>query len=118
MSLGGLVNYNNDEKTNIILHTVGEMHIVALVDIIRLKAEGPYTEFHISDGRKIIVSKTIKEYEATLPSNQFYRCHNSHIINVDNISRIYSKDNIIEMKNGDTIDISRRRKDGLLNLFK
>lgn len=84
-------------------------------DILFLKAEGMYTEFHLSGKSKILVSKGLKIYIEMLPKNIFYRCHRSFVINLKHIKRLVRKDGIyLIMENDATIPISREKQKELL----
>lgn len=98
-------------KHKIALPTLEGMVFSQLNDIIRLESDSNYTTFYFGSGTKQIVSKTLKEFEHLLEGYNFYRVHNSHIINLDHI-RIYKKGDggIVVMSDGSEITISTRRK--------
>lgn len=51
-------------------------------NIVYLKAVNSYTEIHLVDGGKILVSRTLKNFEDALGNYpQMLRCHKSYIIN-------------------------------------
>ena len=60
---------------NIILRTSEHIHSVKPSEIIRLEADGHYSTFYLSDGRKVIVSKPTSEYADILIENGFFRIH-------------------------------------------
>jgi len=79
-------------------------------DLIRLEADGCYTKVVIKDGKNKIVSRTLKDFEDTLPKNKFFRIHKSHLINLKYIKE-YSNlsGNYVTMTDGSKIEISRRK---------
>lgn len=84
--------------------------VLVFDDIIRLEAEGCYTKIVTKDGKKKIVSRTLKDFEDTLPKDKFFRIHKSHLINlnyVKNYSNISG--NFVTMTDGNRIEISRRK---------
>lgn len=87
------------------------IHIIKLKNLIRVEANGAYATIYQVGQKSIIVSKTMKDIEKYLMGDQFYRVHDSHIINT-NFIKLYSKEDggSIVMENGDVIPISRRRK--------
>ena len=88
-------------------------------DIIRIEASGSYTTFHLIDNVKHVASKSMKEYESFLDPTFFYRCHNSHIINLKKVKKFVSKDGLYaEMVDGSMPEISRRNKDAFLERLK
>lgn len=72
------------------------------------------------DGKKIIASKTLKDFEELLPDDTFFRPHHSHIINLKYISKYIKGDGgRIEMTNGIVVDVSRRKKgEFLIKIFR
>jgi two-component system LytT family response regulator len=90
---------------------------VELNDILYIKAEGSYSYFHFSDGRKVLVSKKIKEFESLLiPTGHFFRSHRTYIINLNKIKQYVKSDGgYILMNNGEHIAISRDLKEDFLN---
>jgi two-component system, LytTR family, response regulator len=88
-------------------------------DIIRLEASGSYTTFYLDQGIKHVASKSLKEYEAQLNPNDFYRCHNSHIVNLSKVVKFVNADGFFaQMNDGSMADISRKHKDEFLELLK
>lgn len=92
------------------------VHFVRLGDIIRLEAEDNYTHFMLKTGDRITASRTIKAYEDTLTSLNFVRVHKKHIVNM-NFMKTYIKGEggYLIMENGDSIEVSRRKKSNLMD---
>ena len=89
-----------------------------LNDVIHLESNSNYTNVFLTDGSKILASKTLKEFEDLLTESTFYRTHQSHLVNLNFIKKYIKGDGgQIEMKNGDIIDISRRKKDEFLKIL-
>ena len=87
-------------------------------DIVRLEASSNYTNIFLTDKTKILASKTLKEFEELLPEDVFFRPHYSHLINLNYIKRYLKTDGgVIEMQNGDQVDISRRNKEAFLKII-
>ena len=58
-----------------------------LNELIHLDADSNYTLLYFTENRKILASKTLKEFEDQLGKEQFIRLHNSHLVNIRYISR-------------------------------
>jgi len=87
--------------------------------IVRVEAAGSYTVFHLDNHVKHMVSKSMKEYENQLPENIFYRCHNSHIVNLLKVTKfVHNNGYFAEMNNGAVVEISRKNKDQFLEKLK
>jgi two-component system LytT family response regulator len=90
-----------------------------LADIIYLQAESNYTTIHFKDHPKLIASRTLGDFEELLPTDIFYRPHNSYLINLNYIKRYIKGDGgQIEMQNGDYVDVSRRKKEEFIKLMR
>ncbi|WP_269234244.1 LytR/AlgR family response regulator transcription factor [Flavobacterium flavigenum] len=101
----------------IILPTQEAMYVVKLEQIIRCETSGSYTTFFLTDGRKIIVSKPLKNYEDLLEPPAFFRIHQSHLINVNCIVS-YSREGMVQMNDKSFIPISRAKKEQFFKLMK
>jgi len=94
-------------------------NIVDLEDVLYLEGDDNYTSFYLNKHKKVIVSKTLKEYEEFLGDVGFFRIHKSSIINLHHLKNI-NKENGIEvvMSDGRTLAVSRRRSTELLGRAK
>jgi two-component system LytT family response regulator len=92
---------------------------IHLDDIVRFESYGTYTYIYTVKKEKIIASRNIKEFENILPKNQFFRIHNSHLININRLIK-YNKGRggTITMEDGTRIEVASRRKIEFLNLFQ
>jgi two-component system LytT family response regulator len=83
--------------------------------IIRLEADSNYTHIFLEGGKKITSSRTLKEYEETLTSMNFFRIHNAHIVNLKFVDRyIKGEGGYVVTNDNTTLEVSRRRKTELL----
>lgn len=85
-------------------------------DIIFLRASVNYTEFHLTDGRKIISSYTLTRHENRIEG--FLRINKSYLINPTYIEKVNAlgKQKEVQLKNGECIMVSRRRRRVVKNL--
>ena len=87
-------------------------------EIIRCEANGGYTQFFMTNGEKVLSTKTIGEYEDLLPSDIFLRIHSKHIINVQHIKKYHKgRGGFVEMEGSEMIEVSARRKTEFLSRF-
>ncbi len=110
----------NNTNTKINLHTSNEILVVDIADIVHVEANNNYSHFYFTNRPKIILSKTLKEFEEQLTIHNFFRVHQSHLINLKFIEAIKSDDgDYILLKYGHRVEISRRRKaDFLMHIKK
>ncbi|MEL6559080.1 MAG: LytTR family DNA-binding domain-containing protein [Bacteroidota bacterium] len=102
--------------SKIVLKDKYGLQIVFLKDIIRLEADGSYTDFYLIGGSTITISKGLKEYLEMLPSDLFFRSHNSHIINMNHLNRYDRKEgDWLLLSDGSRVPLAIRKKDALLD---
>ncbi|MBW6460183.1 MAG: LytTR family DNA-binding domain-containing protein [Bacteroidales bacterium] len=81
-------------------------------EIIRLEADRSYTWFYLTDNRKHLVSRNLKEYQELLNDLGFFRPHNSHLVNLHHVKKfIRHEGGYIEMNDGSHVPVSRGKKD-------
>jgi len=81
-------------------------------DIIRIEADRSYSWFYLTGNRKILVSKHLKEFQDLLGDRNFFRSHNSFLINLKFVHKYVRKEGgYIEMQDGSQIPVSRNKKD-------
>ena len=98
---------------------MNEIDLVNTNDVIRIEADGNYSTFYIEDGRQVIVSKAIKEWEESLIDKGFHRVHKSHLINIQKLQYFDKTDSgDVIMSDGSVVPVASRKKEMLLNLFE
>lgn len=96
-------------QNRIVLRSQQYLQIVPFEEILYCQSDAGYTTFFLTDQRKIVVSKSIKDYEELLP-NWFIRPHQSYLVNHNYIDR-YHKDGYLVLRNGVEIPVATRRKE-------
>jgi two-component system LytT family response regulator len=97
------------------LPTTDGLFFVKVSSIIYCEASSNYTEIYTDDGRKHVVSRTLKEYEDMLTDHGFYRIHNSYLINLSAVKKyIRGEGGSVLMNNGRSLDVAKRKKEGFL----
>lgn len=86
-------------------------------EIIRLEGEGNYTRFFIVNKTTVLTTYTIKNYESILLNYGFLRVHKSHLINRAHVIN-YLADGMLTMSDFSRVEISRRRKEDVLEILK
>lgn len=112
-----LSNKNSFEK--LALPTIDGIIFVKIKDITRCESENNYTNIFLNNGKKIMVSKTLKEYDEMLTPFGFFRIHKSYLINLSYLTR-YKKGEggYVEMEDGAELEVSRRRKEDFLSALQ
>lgn len=93
--------------------------VIPFQKIIRIEGSGNYSTFFTSEEDSIIASKSLLHYEKLLPTSEFYRCHQSHLIRLAHIKQIQTKDGLcVQLNNGHRVPLAQKRKEKLLQLLR
>lgn len=112
------INASKQQLQKIAVPTVDGLEFIYVDNIIRCEAHGSYTIIHTANKTAIKASKNIKEYEDLLPVNIFFRIHNSHLINLNKISKYHKgRGGYVIMEDDTTIYVASRRKEEFLSNF-
>jgi two-component system LytT family response regulator len=103
------------ENYKLALPTADGLFFVKVSSIVYCEASSNYTEIVTDDGRKHIVSRTLKEYDEMLSEYNFYRIHNSYLINLNAVKKyVRGEGGSVIMTTGQSLDVSKRKKEGFL----
>lgn len=112
-----LQNRHSFEK--IALPTMDGITFVKIRDIIRCESDNNYTNIFINNGKKMVVSRTLKEYEDMLTPFNFFRIHKSHLINLSYLQKYRKGEGgFVIMEDGAELEVSRRRKEEFLTALQ
>ncbi|OUS02825.1 DNA-binding response regulator [Flavobacteriales bacterium 33_180_T64] len=106
----------NNEDAKLILSLHDSFQVIDLNELQFCESDKGYTTFYCNDGKKYVVSKTLKEFEKRLTEANFTRPHQSFMVNLKFIDK-YDKSGTIHLKNGKKIPVSSRKKDSFLTKF-
>lgn len=110
-SISQLIKTAKQESPKIMLNSTKEIHYIAIDQIIRIQGESNHCNFFLTNDTKIMVAKTLKEFEETLLEHQFYRIHKSHIINLNHMIKLNKGfDFYVVMSDNSKLEVSHRRK--------
>jgi len=103
----------------IALPQLGSISFIEVDDMVSLQADSNYTIIHMKDMHKLVISKTLKDFEDLLDGNQFARIHKSYIVNLKYIKEYSTIDGgVVKMSDGNQWSISRRQLDMFLEKMK
>jgi len=107
-----------NKSHRLVLRSQDQVHVVDADNIIHIEAYGNYSTFYLDDGRKVVVSKPIREYEDILLDFGFHRVHKSHVVNINQMHYFdKTEGGTLVMVNGDEVPVASRKKDMLMELF-
>lgn len=114
----GMIALQVHEK-RIVLREQDAIHFIKTVDIIRCESEGPYTHFYLTTGKRLTISKNLKEYDDMLTDFGFVRVHHSHLVNFNKVVRLEKTDGgSLVMENNDHIPIAQRKKEQIMEMLR
>lgn len=90
-------------------------YFVAPSEISHCSADGNYTELHLTDGRRFISARTLKEYEEMLTPWGFLRVHRSALVNRTSVSHVEERH--LVLTNHVRIEMSRRKRQETIRLL-
>jgi len=110
-------NFKNMQQQNkkITVPTINGLLFLPVQDIIRCKSDVNYTTIYLKDKSTVFVAKTLKEFESMLIPHDFFRVHNSHLVNLAYVkSYNKGKGGYLQLEDLTEIEVSTRRKDDFL----
>jgi two-component system, LytTR family, response regulator len=113
--LQALSNQYGTQK-RIVINTTESITMLNVADIVRCESNRNYTYLYMVNKKKIIVSKTLMEFEDMLSKYNFLRVHKSHLINVNYVEKYVKSDGgYMMLKDGSKLPVSVRKKEYLFN---
>ncbi len=94
-----------------------EIRFIAFEDILYCKSSSNYTTIFTRKQKSYLCSKTLKDVEARLPQDYFFRIHQSYLINLQCITALKKQACEIELDNQIFIPFSREKKPELYKLL-
>jgi two-component system, LytTR family, response regulator len=109
---------NRSQEDKIALSTSEGIEFVPIKNILHIESKSNYSKIFLPDNKTIMVTKILKDFEEMLMPYNFYRVHNSHLINLNYIKKyIRSEGGQVMLQDGTVIDISRRKKEEFLKMI-
>ncbi len=107
------------QSKQLALNTQDELRIVEIQDIVRCEADSNYTTFYFKDNSKMIVTKSLKEYDKILSPSGFIRSHQSHLVNAEYIDSLQKADGgYLLLKDKQMVPVSVRKRSEVLEYLK
>ncbi|MBS1742369.1 MAG: response regulator transcription factor [Bacteroidetes bacterium] len=117
-AMAAVIEHNRNtqsKKKKITIPSGNELIFLDIDEIVRCHSDINYTTIFKSDKQKIVVAKTLKEFEELLTEHNFFRVHNSELINLAYIkSYNKGKGGSVILNDGTELEVSTRRKDDFL----
>jgi two-component system, LytTR family, response regulator len=103
------------KSAKIAVPTFDGLQMVNAEEIVKCTADESYTHITLTGGQKLVVSRILKDFEELLSGLNFFRVHNSSLINLAHVKKYVKGDGgYLVMTDGETVEVSRRKKNELL----
>ncbi len=111
---------SSDKFSKLALPVEDGVLFVKLDEIYVLEADGMYTTFHLTQSRKILISKPMKYFSDLLENKElFYKPHRSFLVNLKYLQKVVKKEGTyLEIENEMRIPVSKEKKEELINLLQ
>ncbi len=110
---------SNKVQERLALHAHDKIHIVQIADIIRCESNVNYTEFFFTNSKRIVVSRTLKDFEDILGELGFFRVHQSHLVNTKMIQEFVKVEGgHLIMSDGKMIPVSTRKRADVVKMLE
>lgn len=111
-----LLQNNIDSETKIGIGMADKIVFVNIPEILYCEAQGAYTNVYLKDGKKIVASKSLGDFESQLNSHKFFRIHHSTLINLNHIKEFQRFDGgYVVMENNAKLEVSQRKRKDFLD---
>ena len=88
---------------------------VAVSEIMFCEAQGSYTQVHLREGKKILTSKPLGDFEEQLSDHNFFRIHHSFLINLSRVKEFQRYEGgYVMMENSVKLEVSQRKRKDFL----
>ncbi len=116
--LENTMSHPEGDYKKLVLSTRNGLDIVDIDEIMHCDAQDNYTMFYLANGTRILVPRTLKDFEQLLQKHNFIRTHKSHLVNFKFISKFSNQDGgSVVLKDGSNVPVSTRKKDFLIKLI-
>lgn len=92
--------------------------LIPLKNIVRCESDGNYTIIYRTEGRKVVASRTLGDFEDMFSGDNFFRVHRSHLINLEHLVKyVKGEGGYVLMSDESKAEVSRRKKPEFLSFL-
>ncbi len=96
--------------------TADKILFINVHEILYCEANGAYTNVFLADGKKLVASKSLGEFESQLHPYKFLRIHHSSLINLNRVKEFQRHDGgYVVMENNKHLEVSQRKRKDFLD---
>lgn len=109
---------DNSQENKIAVPLAEGFEFVTIKNIVRIESSSGYSRLYLLDGKSLLVTKLLKDFEELLAPYRFFRVHNSHLVNLNYIKKyMRGVGGQVMMENGDVVDVAKRKKEEFISLL-
>ena len=113
-----LLNFKgNGSQEKVTINSDGKLIFINIDDILFVQSDGNYSTIFLKNNQKKVITKKLKDINAILPKNSFFRTHNSFIVNLNKIKEFLKTERYLIMESNHKIPVARQRKSEFLDKF-
>jgi len=99
----------------IALPTMEGLQMIPIETIVSCESDDNYTSIRLKNGKKLLVTRSLKDIEEILEQHSFIRVHRSWLVNLNEIEKyMKGEGGDLVMSDGISIDVARNKKELLL----
>lgn len=88
-------------------------------EIIYCEARGAYTNIYMNNGKSLLTSRTLGDFESQLSQQKFFRIHHSYLINLNRVREFQRFDGgYVMMENNIRLEVSTRKRKEFLDAIQ
>jgi two-component system LytT family response regulator len=111
--------HSNSELGKIAISSVTSIDLINVDDILFCEASANNTLVYLTNNKKIVATKNLKEYEDLLAGHRFFRIHHAYLVNLKHVSKyIKGEGGSVILSNQKELEVSRRKKQEFLNALQ
>jgi two-component system LytT family response regulator len=109
---------SNGNESKIGLGMADKIIFLSIADILYCEAMGAYTHIFLKDGKKILASRPLGDFELQLGNQNFFRIHHSLLINLNHVKEFQRNEGgYVLMQNNSRLEVSQRRRRDFLDVI-
>jgi two-component system LytT family response regulator len=109
----------NAEFGKIAIPSLSSIDLVTIDEILYCEASANNTLVYMTNNKKIVATKNLKEYEDLLNNHRFFRIHHAYLVNLKHVAKyIKGEGGSVILSNQKELEVSRRKKQEFLNMLK
>lgn len=110
-------NKEEESLSKISIQADGKVYLLSKEDVLYLKSDKSYTTIHLTKGKKIIATKTLKQIQKKFNAPEFLRVHNSYVVNLKHVIEYNKSFNELKLKDNTIVAVSRSKKNELIKVL-